>query len=230
MVSPKICVRKHQATGGYDPSLTNESQARYKPNNSSSELECLLTAPELFTGESGSNFRKRDTSDRIPMLSARIHVDLLPTPITKESSRSIERKSRKRQAVLHNSSSFDTSVSMAAAAAAAATIATTASSAADLPGRELDGLRPEERIAFIAAGPQRLYWACNFYMVSSYFDAVKSERSLSYFIFSGSMAALTTLVSERETGTVDGRRYNLARSSVPGMIIVRLCRDAHRRA
>ncbi|CAB0043843.1 unnamed protein product [Trichogramma brassicae] len=40
----------------------------------------------------------------------------------------------------------------------------------------------------------------------------------------------TTLVSERETGTVDGRRYNIARSSVPGMIIVRLCRDAHRRA
>ncbi|CAB0043439.1 unnamed protein product [Trichogramma brassicae] len=44
------------------------------------------------------------------------------------------------------------------------------------------------------------------------------------------LVAVTTLVSERETGTVDGRRYNIARSSVPGMIIVRLCRDAHRRA
>ncbi|CAB0030639.1 unnamed protein product [Trichogramma brassicae] len=36
-------------------------------------------------------------------------------------------------------------------------------------------------------------------------------------IISSSLARkLTTLVSERETGTVDGRRYNLARSSVPG--------------
>uniref|UniRef100_A0ABD2X7W1 Uncharacterized protein n=1 Tax=Trichogramma kaykai TaxID=54128 RepID=A0ABD2X7W1_9HYME len=208
MVNPNICVRKREATGGYNhPSLTNESQARYKPNNSSSELECLLTAPSFLvnpakckgrvsfrsTGESGSNFRKRDTSDRIPLLSARIHVDLSPTPITKESSRSIERKSRKRQAVLHNSSSSDTSVSMVKARQrkkeAQRLAATTASSAADLPGRELDGLRPEERIAFIAAGPQRLYWACNFYMVSFYFDAVKSERSLSYFIFGGSMAS-----------------------------------------
>ncbi|CAB0041260.1 unnamed protein product [Trichogramma brassicae] len=45
--------------------------------------------------------------------------------------------------------------------------------------------------------------------------SISAESVAAAALGARALRIVTTLVSERETGTVDGRRYNIARSSVP---------------